>query len=217
MASCKRKAARGNGLHKSIEGNAEEAATNRSHNVTSIPKDSSDKVIILSSPVKWVCPVFGQLPPAGRKSWNLIGVPSEREQEVEIKPRLNFNRISVELVSSLDKSRISGYSWNNCGAIYPHLESGLLLCPMFTGILWDPYGSLWYTCQFLNDIVTEFPESHGAIYYTYSHRKFPRNDHWQMDCNATLRGGQWPKWHALCCMYTLHTLIDTLRNAKVNV
>ena len=84
-------------------------------------------------------------------------------------------------------------------------------------ILWDPYGSIWYTCQFLNDIVIEFPESHNAIYYTYSHSKFPKKDSWQMDCILSLRGEKWPKWHAIYSMYTTHTLIVTLRNAKVYV
>ena len=93
----------------------------------------------------------------------------------------------------------------------------LLLGAVYMHILWDPYGSLWYTCQFLNDIVIEFPESHSAIYYTYSMWKFPRKDSWQMDCILSLRGEKWPKWHAICSMHTPHTLIDTLRNAKVNV
>ena len=37
-----------------------------------------------------------------------------------------------------------------------------------------------------------------------------------MDYNVCLRGVKWPKWHAICSMHTPHTLIDTLRNAKVN-
>ena len=41
-------------------------------------------------------------------------------------------------------------------------------------------------------------------------------DLWQMDCIAFLRGVKWPKWHAICSIHTPHTLIDTLRNAKVN-
>ena len=82
-------------------------------------------------------------------------------------------------------------------------------------ILWDPYESLWYICKFLNDIVAEFPGSHGAIYCTHRRRKKSYVDLWQMDCNASLRGVKWPKWHAICSMHSPHTLIDTLRNAKV--
>ena len=37
-----------------------------------------------------------------------------------------------------------------------------------------------------------------------------------MDYVATLRGVKWPKWHAICSMHNAYTLIDTLRNAKVN-
>ena len=37
-----------------------------------------------------------------------------------------------------------------------------------------------------------------------------------MDCNVCLRGVKWPKWHAIGSMHTPYTLIDTLKNAKVN-
>ena len=83
-------------------------------------------------------------------------------------------------------------------------------------ILWDPYESPWYTCKFLNDIVAEFPESHGPICCTHSRPEIYKFEHVQMDYITTLRGVKLPKWHAICSMHNAYTLIDTLRNAKVH-
>ena len=83
-------------------------------------------------------------------------------------------------------------------------------------ILWDPYESPWYTCKILNDIVTEFPESHDAICFAHSRPKLYKFEYVQMDSIASLRGVFLPKWHAICSMHNTYTLIDTLRNAKVH-
>ena len=69
----------------------------------------------------------------------------------------------------------------------------LLLGAVYMHILWDPYESIWYTCQFLNDIVIEFPESHNAICYAVSRPKNYEIEHVQMDSIASLRGVFLPK------------------------
>ena len=87
---------------------------------------------------------------------------------------------------------------------------------MYMEILWDPYGSIWWTCKFLNDIVVEFPESHIAICVAHNRPIFYKIEHVQMDSIASMRGVFLPKWHAICSMHNTYTPIDTLRNAKVH-
>ena len=65
----------------------------------------------------------------------------------------------------------------------------------------------WHSCR-----ISRVPWRN--ILYTQAPKKKSYVDLWQMDCNASLRGVKWPKWHAICSMHTPHTLLATLRNAK---
>ena len=90
------------------------------------------------------------------------------------------------------------------------------ICAVYKSIIWDIYELPQCACKFLNDIVAEFPESHGALQCTHCRWTNQYNDRAQMEYVATLRGVKSPKWHEICSMHNAYTLIDTLRNAKVN-